>query len=182
MKLVAILLFFAVPMLEIGLLIKAGQWLGFWSMLAIIVGTGVLGASIISHEGVSAPFKAQEAMRRGEPPAPKMFDSALAMAGGVLLVTPGLIADGLGLLLQVPLVRSYVGRWLIKRYFSIEDITVARRPNAEASRDPRSGARTGPRPARTAAGDGPVIDGEFERLEERTLDPKRPRPNGFDRP
>ena len=185
MKLVAILLLFAVPMLEIGVLIKVGQWLGFWPMLAIIIGTAVLGAAIISHEGLSAPFKAQEAMRRGEPPAPKMFESALAMAGGVLLFTPGLIADGIGLLLQVPLVRRLVGRWLIMRYFSVEDVTVQRRPEGDLRRGPRPDPRDPAGTRQAAHGDrprdGPVIDGEFERLEERTLDPRRPRPNGGDR-
>ena len=182
MKFVAILLVLGVPMLELGLLIKAGQLLGFWSMLAIIIGTGVLGAAIISHEGLSAPLKAQQAMARGEPPVPEMFDSALAVAGGVLLVTPGLIADGLGLALQVPLVRRVVGRWLMRRFFNIEDVTVERRPG----RGPRGEAGRGPNPdlrrgERAPPGDGPVIEGEYQRIVERPADPKRPRPNGVDR-
>ena len=163
MKLVAIILLFAIPMLEIGVLIKVGQMLGFWSMLAIVIGTATLGSIIISHEGFSAPLKAQEAMQRGEAPVPKMFDSALAVAGGVLLVTPGLIADGFGLLLQIPPVRRMLASWLMKTFFHVEDIVVER---GEAPHEPR------PRSA-AASGDGPVIEGEFERLEERTLDPKK---------
>ena len=181
MKLVAILLLFAVPMLELGLLIKVGQMLGFWWMLTIIIGTAALGAAIISHEGVSALVKAQEALRRGEAPAPKMFDSALAMAGGVLLMTPGLIADGCGLLLQVPVIRRLVGRWLNKRFFAIEDITVERWTTSGVRRGPSPDPRASPKPAPAAPGDGPVIEGEYERLEERTLDPQRPRPNGIGR-
>ena len=131
-------------------------------MLVIIIGSATLGAVIISHEGFSAPLKAQEAMRRGEAPVPKLFDSALAVAGGVLLVTPGLIADGLGLLLQVPPMRRMLAGWLVRTFFRVEDITVERR---QTPREPRQ------RPA--APGEGPVIEGEFERIEDRTIDPKK---------
>ena len=47
MKLVAIILLFAIPMLEIGVLIKVGQLLGFWSTLAIVIGTAALRATSI---------------------------------------------------------------------------------------------------------------------------------------
>ena len=201
MKFVTILLVLGVPMLELGLLIKAGQALGFWPMLAIIIGTGVLGGAIISHQGLSAPLKARQAMARGEAPLPEMFDSALAVTGGVLLVTPGLLADACGLALQVPAVRRVVGRWLVKRFFEIEDVTVERRPGG------RPGHQTGRGPAgdvggdfgrdsgrgeRAPSGDGPVIEGEYQRIDERPADPKRPDPkrpdpkrpraNGADRP
>ena len=186
MNFVVILLVFAVPMLELGLLIKFGQTVGFWWTMLLIIGTGALGAAIISHQGLSAPIKAQEAMRRGEAPVPKMFDSALAVLGGVLLITPGLIGDGLGLLLQVPLVRRVVGRWLVQRFFRIEDVTVERRPGMGQGTDPR-GTRPGNdhmRPwtgtSSSPRGDGPVIEGEFERLDEKSTDPKRPHPKGLD--
>lgn len=187
MNFVVILLIFAVPMLELGLLIKFGQTVGFWWTMLLIIGTGILGATIISHEGLSAPIKAQEAMRRGEAPVPKMFDSALAAAGGVLLITPGLIGDGLGLLLQVPLVRRVVGRWLVQRFFRIEDVTVHRQPAMAPGTEPRGPRpgndpmRPGPKASGSPRGDGPVIDGEFERIDERPSTPKKPHPNSLDK-
>ncbi len=182
MQFVVILLVFAVPMLELGLLIKFGQTVGFWWTILVILGTGALGAAIISHEGLSAPLKAQEAMRRGEAPVPKMFDSALAVLGGVLLITPGLIADCLGLLLQVPLVRRVFGRWLVRRFFRIEDVTVQRRPGMETRETGASSDHVRPRTRSSGSprGEGPVIDGEFERIDERAAEPKPRRPNGLD--
>ena len=125
-----------------------------------------------------------------------MFDSALAVTGGVLLVTPGLLADAIGLLLQIPPVRRVLGRWILRRFFAVESVTIDPRTRPGATRAPgpdrTRGADLGPgahepgERAQTPGGskrpaDGPVIEGEFERLGERTLDPKRPRPNGADR-
>ena len=196
MRLVPVLLMFGLPMLELGLLIKTGQAIGFWWTCAIVIGTATLGAAIISRQGMATPFKVQEALAKGEPPGPKVFDSALAVTGGVLLLTPGLLADAIGLLLQIPPVRGLIGRWLMRRFFGIEQVNVGPRGRQGAPRSPGqgsaggtdrgSGAKGSDGRGSTTAGserpaDGPVIEGEFERLGERTIDPKRPRPNGADR-
>jgi UPF0716 protein FxsA len=40
----------ALPLLEIALLIRAGQTLGLWPVMAIIVGTGVLGVAVLVRQ------------------------------------------------------------------------------------------------------------------------------------
>jgi UPF0716 protein FxsA len=52
-------------------------------------------------------------------PAPRLLDQALIMAGGVLLVLPGLLSDLAGLALVLPptraLVKRALGKWLGRR-------------------------------------------------------------------
>lgn len=182
MKLAALLVLLAIPLLEIGLLAKVGQWLGFWPTLGIVVGTAFIGFSVLVNQGFKAPFRMQEAMLRGETPAATLMDGALMWMAGVLLMTPGLFADAMGIVLLVPIVRRAVSRWIASQFFGAFDIDVqvnSRRSTTGGSDGHREGRNSQGRPANDApAANGPVIEGEFERLEERTIDPARSRSNG----
>lgn len=174
MQLVVLLVLISLPLLEIGLLIKIGQWLGLWWTLAVIVATFFLGLAVLMREGVAGPMKVQAAMREGRVPVGAMLDGLLLGLAGVLLITPGFLADSIGLLLLIPPLRRLIGYLIAKRMVifgeaSYRAETVDRdaggRSNAEPSGRPRPGADDG----------GPVIDGEFERLGERPInrDPRR---------
>jgi UPF0716 protein FxsA len=167
MQLIIILILIAFPLLEIGLLIKAGQWLGMWWMLAVILGTFVLGLAALTREGFSAPFKVQEALRSGEGPIEAIMDGTLAATAGVLLMTPGFISDALGLALLVPPFRRLAGRWIGRKMVLVDISDTTRRGSSR----PRPGGRD-PEPPRSSSDPdtGPVIDGEFERLDERPID------------
>jgi UPF0716 protein FxsA len=177
MRLIYILLMLAVPFLELGLLIHVAQSVGFWWTMAIIVGTALLGVAALTNNGFSAPWKMQEAMRRGDTPMAPVLDSALIGVGGVLLITPGLIADALGLLLLVPPARRLLAGWFVRNFMGAFDVEVRtttwRQSPGEDPRDDRVPPRR-PRPP----GTGPVIEGEYERLGEQTVDPGRRRPGG----
>ena len=173
MKLVALLLLLAWPLLEIGLMIKAAQALGSgWAVFAIIVGTALLGGAVLTRYGLATALKVQEAVMRGEAPLHSMLDGAIVATAGVLLMTPGLFADAVGLILLIPLVRGWIAGALLKRMLGLS-VVPGDPPGARGEdRRPRPGPDAGPR------ADGPVIDGEFERLGERTIDPNRQRERG----
>lgn len=166
------LLLVAWPLIEIAVLIKAGNALGFWLTLAIVVVTGVLGVSVLMRQGLTATFKVQDAMLRGETPLSPMMEGALVATAGVLLITPGLCADMVGLVLLVPPLRRWLARVVLKRMLGLTDVPNAGRGD-DAERRPH-----GQRTRAQAEGGGPVIEGEFERLDERTVDPKRPSGGG----
>lgn len=173
-----VILFIAWPLLEIALLIKAGQWLGFWPVIGLVVLTAIAGVLIIRLTGI-AVMRRMLAGELSHNPAASMVDSSAVMMAAGLLILPGLLGDCLGLLLLIPPVRSFV----IARIFPLAGgasnsrmFRTRRRPGhpprperdpqAEPSAQPRS-----PRPRPTRDG-GPVIEGEFERLSERPIKPR----------
>ena len=170
----------ALPLLEIVLLIKLGQSIGFWSTMLVLVASAFAGLAIVQHQGLRAFNAMAAAMAKGEPPVSAMTDGVMLMIAGTLFIVPGLVTDMMGLALLVPPVRRWVaGAWL-RRMRPAADAHAdmdggGRRPGTRhpARGDMRDGMRgDGPR---AAAPDGPVIEGEFERLDEQTVDPNRPR-------
>jgi UPF0716 protein FxsA len=158
--------FIALPILEMALLVKTGQVIGFWATLAMLVGAGVIGAMILSRQSLTALRRAQEAAAQGQPPVGPMLDSMFLFLAGVLLITPGLITDALALLLLVPPIRRGVARWSVRHLFSRANVHV-RGFRVDGERGPKAPD------ADPGRADGPIIEGEFERLGETTAEPRR---------
>jgi UPF0716 protein FxsA len=147
----------ALPLLEIAVLVKVGQAIGFWRLLALLMGMAALGFAVLYWQGWNTLRQTQQALQRGEPPVQPMIDGALLIAAGALLLVPGLITDVAALILLLPPVRrSICGR------------ISSQVPGEHRSDDAQTG-HTGP----SRAGTGPIIDGEFERLDEQPLDSSR---------
>lgn len=103
-----LLLFTVVPVVELYLLITIGQRLGAEWTIALVLVTGLTGASLARREGARVLRNWQEAMSRGEMPKEGVVSSLLVLVGGVLLVTPGVVTDVTGLLLLVPWSRRWI--------------------------------------------------------------------------
>lgn len=170
---IALLVFIAIPLLEIALLIWVGQSIGFWWTVLIVVGTAVIGTTLLHRQGLETLRRLSASARLGTPPVQPLVDGALLLAAGLLLLTPGLMTDVAGLLLLVPPVRALLARSLLSRVMVIvsgsvfggaADDATPRRPGPDTA---RWGSR---HRADTDADGGTVIEGEFERLDER--DPK----------
>ncbi|MFM9940890.1 MAG: FxsA family protein [Hyphomicrobiaceae bacterium] len=173
MSLAWLLLLIAWPLIEIAVLIKAGNALGFWWTLGIVIATGLIGTAVLMRHGLKATYKVQEAMARGETPLAPMMDGALVATAGILLITPGLCADAVGLVLMLPPLRQFLARLLLQRVFGLSEVD-GRRPGPRAKEGgPQAAGPEARRGWTNGSGEGPVIEGEFERLEERTVDPKR---------
>lgn len=100
-----LLLFTVVPLVEFYLLMTVGSLIGFWPTVGIVLSTGMLGAALAKHEGIRVLRKWQEDMNAGRVPADGVLDGVLILVGGVLLVTPGVLTDALGLALLIPWTR-----------------------------------------------------------------------------
>jgi UPF0716 protein FxsA len=159
------LILIALPMVELALLIKTGQAIGVWATLGLVVGAGVLGAAIIAHQGLSVVQRTQQALAEGRPPVAPVLDGALLVMAGALLITPGFLSDAMALLLLIPAVRRGVARWGVRQL--VERAQVQFR---SADSTIHGGAGQPPPPG---PGKGPVIEGEFERLDEKATGPHR---------
>lgn len=100
-----LLLFTVIPVVELYLLITIGESLGAVATVALVLGTGLVGASLAKREGSRVLRNWQRSLELGEMPKEGVTSSLLVLVGGVLLVTPGVVTDLTGLLLLVPWTR-----------------------------------------------------------------------------
>jgi len=156
--------FITLPFVELLLLIKLVYSWGFFLTVGLMILAGIVGAAVIAQQSAGAFRQALDAAARGETPHAAVLDGMFLMLAGVFLVIPGLITDAMGLLLLIPPVRQGVARLafnsLLRHAPFEEDEAEGQRQRA---RDPFAGAPRRPPPP----GSGPVIEGEFERLDER---------------
>ncbi len=99
------LFFVIVPIIEITVLIQAGQWLGTWPTVAIVILTAWLGAKYVRQQGIMTLKSVQSKAAHGEIPSEEIVTGLLLLVAGVLLVTPGFVTDFLGLALLIPKIR-----------------------------------------------------------------------------
>ncbi len=111
-----VVLFITWPMVEILILIKLGDSVGFWPTVLMVIGTGIVGAALAKLEGYRTWFAIQEELNAGRLPADKLIDALLLFVAGIFLITPGLLSDIAGILLLIPGPRNYFKRWIRKKF------------------------------------------------------------------
>lgn len=162
----------SLPLLELALLVGVAHQIGFWATFAAVLGSGFIGALVISRQSMMVMRQVLEAAHTGQQPAEAVLSSAFAMTAGVLFMVPGFISDGLALILLVPPIRQALGGWLWRRLLQ-EAGAVQREDDAPSNARRPSGAGPASRPSyytpeERRHGTGQIIDGEFERLDEKT--------------
>jgi UPF0716 protein FxsA len=103
-----LLAFTVVPFLELYLLLAIGREVGFLPTVAMVLVTGVVGASLAKREGARVMRSWRESVARGQVPEDGILSGALVLVGGALLVAPGVFTDVVGLLLLIPPTRRFV--------------------------------------------------------------------------
>lgn len=108
------LLFLLLPVAEIFVLIKVGQWIGALATVFLVVFSAVLGALLIRHQGFMTLNRVRSSLDRGEVPAEAMLEGAVLFAGGILLLVPGFLTDIAGLATLLPPVRRMLVRAFLR--------------------------------------------------------------------
>ena len=106
------LLFTVTPLVELYLLIKVGQVLGAFETVIFVIIMGFAGAALARYQGLKVLSDLQEALIKGEMPSDHIIDGFLVVAGGAMLITPGLITDFFGLSLVASPTRRFYREFL----------------------------------------------------------------------
>jgi UPF0716 protein FxsA len=110
-----LLLFIAVPLLELLILVKLGTVVGFWPTVGLVLLTGTVGAMLAKSQGMRVLRGIQSELAVGRVPAARLLDGLLILIGGIVLLTPGLLTDIAGLLLLFPPTRNRLKRPLRRK-------------------------------------------------------------------
>ena len=111
-----LLLFIAVPVVELVLLIEIGQRLGTFATIGLVMGTGIVGASLARQQGISTLARLRKDLDDGRLPAEPIVDGVLILLAAAVLITPGVLTDLVGFLCLVPAFRRLLKRYLKRRF------------------------------------------------------------------
>lgn len=101
-------MFIGLPSLELFLLLQLGAWMGPTLTFLVILFTGGLGAWLAKREGWNVLRTLRDELKSGMPPGSRLMEGALVVAGGLLLLTPGVFTDLTGFLLIAPPTRAFI--------------------------------------------------------------------------
>lgn len=156
MPLLFLLLFIGVPILEIAVFIQAGDLIGLWPTIAVVILTGIAGTILLRIQGFGVIRRIQEQSDQGKVPVFELFEGLCLLVAGLLLLTPGFVTDTVGFLLFLPPFRKLMAQAIAAR--------VAVRGTAGFTfRTGPGGPRPGDAPG--GSGGGTVIDGDYQKVE-----------------
>jgi UPF0716 protein FxsA len=111
--------FFAVPFLEILVIVELGSRIGWDTTVTMLIVLSAAGAWLVKREGLDSWRRVQTGLNQGRMPTSDAVDAFLVLIAGVLLLCPGFITGMCGIALIFPPVRAraneMTGRWLRNR-------------------------------------------------------------------
>lgn len=110
-----LLLFLAIPLLEVMLLIRVGGVIGALPTVALVVLTAVIGVALLRRQGLATLQRVQQSVDAGRLPALEMVEGMGLLLAGAFLLTPGFFTDALGFALLVPALRRLLAAWVLRR-------------------------------------------------------------------
>ncbi len=112
-------LFIVVPFVELVLLLWLADQTSWQLTILLVLVTGVVGSVLARRQGLGIWLRVHRQIQHGEIPGRDIMDGVLVLIAGAFLITPGIITDGVGLLLLVPwtrgIVRGVISKWAMRR-------------------------------------------------------------------
>lgn len=102
------------PFIDLYLLIQITEQIGFLNTIGLILATGIVGAAILRREGFKVLRKFKTSVTPKEI-SRNLLETVLLVAGGLMLLSPGLITDGIGLLIVVNPFRQHLTLYLAEK-------------------------------------------------------------------
>lgn len=107
-----VLLLILLPILDLYILIKASQTMGFGVTVVLIILTGIAGYYLAKTEGKLVIRSINSAMSQGNIPGNEILIGLSILVGGFLLLLPGIVTDIIGITMVLPGTRNFY-----KEYF-----------------------------------------------------------------
>lgn len=112
---ILLIAFIAIPVIEIYLLIQVGGIIGAGWTIFIVIGTAVLGASLLRQQGFATWTRLNQSIAQGQLPPTILVEGILLLLSGAFLLTPGFFTDTIGFLFLTPFVRKMFAAYLLRR-------------------------------------------------------------------
>jgi len=143
--LLLLILFIAIPIAELYVIIQIGSAIGVLPTIALLIADSILGTLLLRHQGRTAWRNFTLALEQSRLPHREVFDGAMVILGGALLLTPGFITDFFGLFCLLPPTRAVL--WQFTKRFAIGRVSFGPRVAYGGYRQTRRrSGPTGPRP------------------------------------
>jgi UPF0716 protein FxsA len=113
---ILMVLFLAIPIIEIILLIKVADIINWLPTIALIILTAVIGASLLRTQGSQTYLRFNQALSEGRVPANEILEGVALLVGGALLLTPGFFTDLIGFICLLPFTRRPIATFLVNRF------------------------------------------------------------------
>ncbi len=107
-----VVIFIVVPIVELWVILEVGGLIGVPPTLALLLAMSLLGATLLRRQGRDAWRRFNLALAERRFPGREVADGLMITIGGALLLTPGFVTDGVGLLLLLPPTRAIARRLL----------------------------------------------------------------------
>ena len=105
---ISLLLFLALPFIEIAGFVIVGSEIGVLATLGLIILSAVLGFALLRRQGLSLLNQMKAETAAGRAPQREIIHGTLLIFAGILLIIPGFLTDIIGLLLFIPFVRDLI--------------------------------------------------------------------------
>lgn len=113
-----ILLFFALPVVDLFFLVKLGRGIGAQNALLLSLASAFVGVALARAVGLRQLRQWRSSLAQGRAPSQNVVDALLMLLACAWLVIPGVISDVLALVLLIPPARHWLAARASARVFS----------------------------------------------------------------
>ncbi|SHI18501.1 FxsA family protein [Sporanaerobacter acetigenes] len=105
----------AMPIIDLYILIKASQNMGFWTTVMLIIATGIAGYYLARSEGKVVISSINRELSQGRIPGDDLLTGLSIIIGGIFLIVPGIVTDIIGITMILPGTREIYKNYIKKR-------------------------------------------------------------------
>lgn len=164
-----------VPLVELVVVFQVAAWLGGWPTVALLLATSILGVVLLARQSRRAWRELREAFGEGHWPGDELARGAIVVAGCVLLVIPGFVTAGLGLLCLLPPAQTVLSR-ILRAGLGARTVPAAGVPGLARGLRGGGGRRRTGRSGGQAATGGRTADRSGQVLDVEVVDVRRESP------